>query len=81
MSIHAIYPCHGCKGSFAFPEYHWPHCTGNPKSSAAKKSSVLTPAKALDVLRAQGIGTLPTGPMRDQPVRKRRSPKKAPAKK
>lgn len=69
MSIHAIYPCPGCDGSFAFPEQHWPHCPGNPNNleGSIKKAIESKFTKAELALIANH------GPVADKRISRKRS--------
>lgn len=62
--------CQGCGQRMQFMAEHLPHCKGTPGAN------ILSPAAALAILSLQGIGTLPTGPAKDQKIAKRRTTKK-----
>lgn len=62
--------CQGCGQRMQFMEQHLPHCTGTPGTH------IFSSTAALAILREQGIGVLPTPPVPDQKIAKRRMTKK-----
>lgn len=68
MSIHALFPCPGCKLRFAFPEQHWPHCPGNPNNlTGAVKVSI---EKLFSKSELAQIAS--HGPVADKPIRSKK---------
>lgn len=55
--------CGGCNIPFAFLDYHWPHCPGNPNNlrGATKKAS-----------KSELATIAATGPVADKPMHGRR---------